>query len=66
MSENEADIRQVFRQNPCCKKTLITVCVIVCCITDLWCDHDVVAEPGDLRVGVGLSETVKVTWFALL
>lgn len=35
-------------------------------ITDLWFDHDVVPEPCDLGFWVGLSVTVKVTWFTLL
>lgn len=39
---------------------------VLCWVTDLWRDHDVVAEPGDLRFRVGLSVTVKVTWFTLL
>lgn len=38
----------------------------MCVITHLGCDNDVVAEPGDLRFRVGLSVTVKVTWFTFL
>ena len=36
-----------------------------CVITDLWCDQVVVAEPRDLRLGVGLSVTVEITRFTL-
>ena len=44
----------------------VCVCVRVCLLTYFWCDHDAVAVPGDLRFRVGLSVTVKITWFTLL
>lgn len=38
----------------------------LCPLTDLRHDYEVVAEPGDLRLGIGLGMAVEVAWLTLL